>query len=59
MKPERDRMVRPCNEEGVLVTVQAPEAGMVVAIVAFLFILTSPATLMRLSPDRGGHEPHH
>ena len=55
MYPERVRIAKLCNEEVDWVTVQAPEAEMVMAIVAFLFILAPLATLMRPCPDRGGH----
>ena len=55
MYPERVLMVKLCNEEVDWVTVQAPEAEMVEAIVAFLFILAPLATPMRPFPERGGH----
>ncbi len=45
MYPERVRMAKLCNEEVDWVTVQAPEAGIVVAIATFLFILAPLATL--------------
>mgnify|MGYP006889467182 CR=1 FL=1 len=65
MNPERGDptdMLRSVVDEWA--TVQAPEAGMVGAIVAFLFILAPLATPMRPTLDRGGHgrdghAPHH
>ena len=64
MNPERDRTDMLWSAVDEWVTVQAPEAGMVGAIVAFLFILAPLATPMRPCRDRGGHgrgghAPHH